>query len=58
LQDVADLQLVETVGAIVRFHSPDGAEYAASVEERVGPSVAPSCGAAHQPQKVFRATLV
>jgi hypothetical protein len=46
------------VGAIVRFHSPDGAEYAASVEETVGPSVAPSCGADHQPQKVFRATLV
>jgi hypothetical protein len=58
LEGIADLQLVETVGAIVRFHSADGAEYAASVEETVGPSVAPSCGADHQPQKAFRATLV
>jgi hypothetical protein len=58
LEGVSDLQLFETAGGIVRFRSPNGAEYAASVEEIVGPSVAASCGADLEPQKVFRATLV
>ena len=45
LESVADLHVVRVDGSVVRFRAWNGSEYAALVEEIVGPSVPASCGA-------------
>jgi hypothetical protein len=52
LDAIGDLALVDD-GETVRFRTTDGREHAATVEERVGPSVPASCGAAPEPQAGF-----
>lgn len=58
LDGVSDLRLAGTEGPLVRFHTLDGAEYAAVVEEVDGPSIPASCGADPEPQRVLRARIV
>lgn len=54
---IGDLELVDD-GETVRFRGPDGDEHAAIVEERVGPTVPPSCGAEPVLQIGFSARVV
>ena len=54
---IGDLELVDD-GDPVRFRGPDGREYAAEVEEGMGPSVPASCGTEPEPQVVFTARAV
>lgn len=57
LAGVADLELVDTDGANVRFRDRTGTEHVAVVEERVGPTVPASCGADPEPQPGFDARV-
>ena len=57
LDAIGDLELVDD-GEPVRFRGADGREYAAVVEERIGPSVPASCGAEPEPQVGFTARIV
>jgi len=57
LEGVADLRLTGIEGSQVRFRRWDGVEYAATVEETVGPSVPASCGVESEPQKAFSARI-
>jgi len=58
LDGVADLELVDADGAIVRFRDAAGEEHVAVVEESVGPTVPASCGADPEPQAGFVARVV
>jgi hypothetical protein len=58
LYGIGDLRLSGKEGAIVRFRTPDGTEYAGLVEEVEGPTIPASCGAEPEPQRVFRARIV
>ena len=58
LESAADLRLVGVDGSVVRFRAWNGSEYAARVEETVGPSVPASCGVEPEPQKAFSAQIV
>jgi hypothetical protein len=58
LDGLDDVQLVETDGATVRFRDSSGREHVALVEQRAGPLVPASCGAAPEPQVEFTARLV
>ena len=58
LDGVAELELVDADGAIVRFRDSAGREHVAVVEESVGPTVPASCGADPEPQAGFVARLV
>jgi len=58
LESVADLHLVGVDGSVVRFRAWNGPEYAALVEETVGPSVPASCGAQPEPQKALSARIL
>jgi len=55
---VADLRLVGVDGSVVRFHTWDGAEYAALVEEIEGPATPASCGAPAEAQRAFSAQIL
>lgn len=55
---VADLRVVRVDGSVVRFRAWNGSEYAALVEEIVGPSVPASCGAQPEPQKALSARIL
>lgn len=58
LESAADLRLVGVDGSVVRFRAWNGSEYAALVQETVGPSVPASCGVKPEPQKAFSAQIV
>jgi hypothetical protein len=58
LDRIADLDLVEVEGGMVRFRDVAGREHVALVEQRSGPVVPASCGAAPEPQVGFSARLV
>lgn len=58
LEDVADLRLAGTEGAIVRFHDRYGNEHEATVEETAGPVVPASCGVQPEPQRVHVARVL
>lgn len=58
LDGIADLDLVEAEGGMVRFRDVAGREHVALVEQRSGPVVPASCGAAPEPQVGFSARLV
>ena len=55
---VADLRLAGVDGSVVRFHTWDGAEYAALVEEIEGPATPASCGAPAEAQRAFSAQIL
>jgi hypothetical protein len=57
LDGASDLRLTGVEGSQVRFRRWDGAEYAATVEETVGPSVPARCGVESEPQKSFNARI-
>ncbi len=57
LEGAEDVRLTGTDGPRVRFCGRDGAEYEATVEETVGPSVPASCGVESEPQKAFSAQI-
>jgi hypothetical protein len=58
LDGIEDLRLAAVDGSLVRFRARDGHEYAALVEKTEGPAVPASCGAAPEPQPVYRVRLV
>ena len=58
LESAADLHLAGVDGSVVRFRAWNGSEYAALVEEAVGPEVPASCGAQPEPQKAFSVQIV
>jgi hypothetical protein len=53
-----DLRLAAVEGSQVRFHDRDGSAHEAEVEQAPGPLVPASCGAAPEPQSIFRARVV
>lgn len=55
LEGVADLRLAGIDGPMVRFRGWEGSEYAALVEEVVGPRVPAGCGAEPETQTTFSA---
>ena len=58
LDRIEDLRLAAVDGPLVRFRDRDGHVYGALVEKTEGPAVPASCGAAPEPQPVYRARLV
>ena len=58
LDRIEDLRLLGAESSSVRFRSSGGRDYAAIVEETVGPPVPASCGAEPQAQKVFTARVL
>jgi len=58
LESAADLRLTGVEDSLVRFRGRDGSEYAATVDEILGPSVPASCGVEPESQRAFSARLV
>ena len=58
LDRVEDLRLLGADSSIVRFRSPGGRDYAAVIEETLGPPVPASCGAEPEAQKTFSARVL
>jgi len=58
LEGAADLRLIGVEGSLVRFGGWDGSEYAATVDEILGPVVPASCGVEPEPQRAFSGRLV
>jgi hypothetical protein len=58
LERLDDLRLVSVDENRVVFVGPDGRVHAAVVDERPGPPVPASCGAAPEPQRLFSARIV
>ena len=57
LESAADLRLAGVDGRLVRFRGWDGPDYAATVDEVLGPSVPASCGVEPEPQTALSARL-
>jgi hypothetical protein len=58
LDGIDDLRLVDVGMGRVRFRDAEGREHVAITEQRLGPVVPASCGAAPEPQLGFTARLV
>ena len=57
LERVADLHLAGVESSLIRFRSREGLEFAALVEESVGPHVPASCGGQPEEQRAFTAQI-
>ena len=57
LESAADLRLAGVDGRLVRFRGWDGSDFAATVDEVLGPSVPASCGVEPEPQNALSARL-